>query len=404
MVKLATKVAFVTGCNGISGNAIVEHLIRTPKSEWSKIVITSRRPLAIAWQDPRIEFIALDFLSPVSDLIQQMEIVCADVTHAFFTSYVHVDDFKELKAANVPLFQNFLDSIDAVAPRLQNVCLQTGGKHYGVHLGPVHIPVNESMPRYEDHGENFYYIQEDYMFALQKKRSWSHNIIRPHGIIGFTPHSNGMSEAITLALYFLICREMGVPPTFPGNEVFYNTVDDQSYAPSIADMSVWASTTDRCRNEDFVHVNGDIIMWRYHWEAIGKYFGLECPEPTFSATGSSRSKMENNFSMIDWARDKRPYWEAVCEKYGGNPDAFDWGTWGFFDWSIGKTWPTLGTNNKARRYGWTRVDDTLESWFETYKSFEAFGILPKQGGKAQRKGPVKTNGISARKQVGTSRR
>jgi len=28
------KVAFVTGVNGISGNALVEHLIRTPKTEW----------------------------------------------------------------------------------------------------------------------------------------------------------------------------------------------------------------------------------------------------------------------------------------------------------------------------------------------------------------------------------
>lgn len=28
------KVAFVTGANGITGNAIVEHLIRQPKSEW----------------------------------------------------------------------------------------------------------------------------------------------------------------------------------------------------------------------------------------------------------------------------------------------------------------------------------------------------------------------------------
>jgi hypothetical protein len=28
------KVAFVTGANGISGHAIVEHLIRTPESAW----------------------------------------------------------------------------------------------------------------------------------------------------------------------------------------------------------------------------------------------------------------------------------------------------------------------------------------------------------------------------------
>lgn len=80
--------------------------------------------------------------------------------------------------------------------------------------------------------------------------------------------------------------------------------------------------------------------------------------------------------MIEWAKDKKPYWEAICKKYGGNPDAFDWGTWGFFDWSLGKAWPTIGTNNKARKYGWTRVDDTVETLYKTFKSFEHAGILP----------------------------
>mgnify|MGYP003624105872 CR=1 FL=1 len=96
--------------------------------------------------------------------------------------------------------------------------------------------------------------------------------------------------------------------------------------------------------------------------------------------------------MLDWARDKKHYWETVCQKHGGNPDAFDWGTSGCFDWSIGKTWPTVGTNNKARRYGWTRVEDTLESWFETHRSFEAAGILPKNGGKTEKTQAGKVNG------------
>lgn len=78
-----------------------------------------------------------------------------------------------------------------------------------------------------------------------------------------------------MALYFLICREIGEPATFPGNQAFYNCVDDQYSAPGIADMSVWASTTPQCKNEDFVHVNGDVIMWRYFWPQIGAYFGLD---------------------------------------------------------------------------------------------------------------------------------
>jgi NAD(P)-dependent dehydrogenase (short-subunit alcohol dehydrogenase family) len=34
MSPLSGKVAFVTGANGITGFAIIEHLIRQPKAEW----------------------------------------------------------------------------------------------------------------------------------------------------------------------------------------------------------------------------------------------------------------------------------------------------------------------------------------------------------------------------------
>lgn len=60
-------------------------------------------------------------------------------------------------------------------------------QHYGAHLGPTRVPLVETMPRYEDHGENFYYDQEDFMFDLASKRNWTWNIIRPDAIIGFTP-------------------------------------------------------------------------------------------------------------------------------------------------------------------------------------------------------------------------
>ncbi|KAK5046575.1 hypothetical protein LTR84_007336 [Exophiala bonariae] len=203
------KVAFVTGCNGISGNAIVEHLIRQPKEEWSKIVVTSRSPLKNYWQDPRVEFLAVDFLEPVDTVISKLSRSCETVTHAYYTSYVHTDDFTKLRDYNVPLFETFLVAIDKVAGQnLQRICLQTGGKvnghpaqyvqvtltdldlqHYGPHLGPVFCPMTEDLPRYEDQGLNFYYAQEDFMFNLQKNRNWAYSIIRPNGIIGFTPGS-----------------------------------------------------------------------------------------------------------------------------------------------------------------------------------------------------------------------
>lgn len=94
----------------------------------SKIIISSRSPLSHYWQDSRVEFVALDFLDPVDSIVKKLEHIATDVTHAFFVSYVHVNDFALLRDTNIPLFKNFLDSLDVVAPKLQHICLQTGGK------------------------------------------------------------------------------------------------------------------------------------------------------------------------------------------------------------------------------------------------------------------------------------
>lgn len=95
----------------------------------SHIIATSRSPLKGYWQDPRVEYVAIDFLEPLDSIIEAMRPFCSEVTHAYFTSYVHDDNFDILKEKNVPLFQNFLRAIDTVAgENLQRVCLQTGGK------------------------------------------------------------------------------------------------------------------------------------------------------------------------------------------------------------------------------------------------------------------------------------
>lgn len=62
-------------------------------------------------------------------------------------------------------------------------------QYYGVHLGPVKVPLEESFPRYDDKGFNFYYNQEDYLREVQARRNaWTWNVIRPNAINGFAPH------------------------------------------------------------------------------------------------------------------------------------------------------------------------------------------------------------------------
>lgn len=63
-------------------------------------------------------------------------------------------------------------------------------------------------------------------------------------------------------------------------------------------------------------------------------------------------------------------------KYGGSPQAFDWGTWDFVEWGLGKAWSTLSSVGKARKFGWQRSDDSFETYVQTFRAFENAGILP----------------------------
>jgi hypothetical protein len=60
----------------------------------------------------------------------------SDVTHVFFTAYIHDKkwDPKALTEKNVPMFTKFIKAIDSVAKGLERIELQTGLKYYGVRL------------------------------------------------------------------------------------------------------------------------------------------------------------------------------------------------------------------------------------------------------------------------------
>ena len=85
---------------------------------------------------------------------------------------------------------------------------------------------------------------------------------------------SGMTASLKLVQYLIICRETGETPKFPANELFYNFVDDCSYAVSIADLTVFATTTEHCKDEAFNHTNGDAYSWKYFYPRLGKYLGV----------------------------------------------------------------------------------------------------------------------------------
>lgn len=341
--------------------------------------MTSRSPFKTTVQDSRITFIALDLSSPPSTLVQRMSPICAEVTHAYFSSYIHKDDFAELNKANETLFSTFLDALIEVTPNLQNCTLQTGGKHYNVHIKPVSSPAREDEPRNSSPLENFYYPQEDYLLARQAGQPWTWTVIRPEAIIGHTSKPNGMNSALTYALYFLVCRHMGTEANMPTNQIYWDGYDDLSDSRLIADMTIWASTTPKAQNHAFNVTNKDYLCWRYMWPRLAAYFGASASsEQKFEKPRPKEGDTQLEFSLAEWAADKREVWERICDE-SGCPEAkgtWDKGTWAFQDWVFQRTWSATLSVNKARRMGWNGHIDSYRSLVDAFEKFVELKQMP----------------------------
>lgn len=374
------KTAFITGGNGITGSAILEYLVQnTTDREWKKFVVTSRSPFKTTVSDPRIEFIALDFTKDPKELSSAMRDVCADVTHAYFSSYVHKDDFAELNTANEALFQNFIDALLPVAPKLENCTLQTGGKYYNVHLHPVPSPAREEDPRLGRHEDNFYFPQEDILAERQRGQAWGWNVIRPEAIIGYTSKPNGMNSALTYALYFLICKELGHDAPMPTNQRYWSGTDDCSDAQLIAEFTIWASTNAKCANQAFNMVNGDHVTWRYLWPRLAESLGAKASvNHEFKKPVPDEGVPQQDFSLAEWSQDKRPVWDKMCEA-AGVPQAkatFDAGTWAYQDWVFQRSWSATLSMSKARKFGWQGYKDSYDSITNAFAKFKELKQIP----------------------------
>ncbi|UCJ14863.1 SDR family oxidoreductase [Pseudomonas sp. MM211] len=261
-----THHALVVGASGIVGSATsrlladqgwqVTGLARNPKATEN---IT---PLAADLLDPASLVSALEGLKP---------------SHVYLTTWARQATEAENIRINSAMIRNVLDALRA-AGSVKHVALVTGLKHY---LGPFEAYGKGSLPQTpfrEEQGrldvENFYYAQEDEVFAAAKRDGFTWSVHRPHTITGAAV-GNAMNMATTLAVYASVCRETGRPFRFPGSAVQWNSLTDMTDARQLAKQLHWASTTPAAANQAFNIVNGDVFRWSWMWQRIAEWFGIE---------------------------------------------------------------------------------------------------------------------------------
>ena len=351
-------VALVIGASGITGGAVVRRLVAAGE----EVHGLARRPADLP---AAAHAIAADLLDP-SGLASAL----ADLrpTHVYYTSWTRRETESENCEVNARMMRNLFEALEP-AGTVRHVALVTGLKHY---LGPFDAygsgavpdtPFLETAERLP--GENFYYAQEDELFAAADRLGFTWSVHRSHTVIGFAV-GNAMNMAATLGAQAAISRELGRPMMFPGSEAQWNGVTDVTDADLLADHMVWASTTPQAANEAFNVVNGDVFRWRRLWPAIAAHLGVEAQ----GFDGEPRPLEQQMAGASDaWAR--------IVEREGlVQPDLAKVASWWHTDLDLGRTFECFADFGKSRALGFTGQVRTSEAFLATIDRYREANVLP----------------------------
>lgn len=353
------KIALVVGASGITGSNLADKLIaegwttyglaRTPQTK-----ITGLHPVAADLLDAASLITALQNINP---------------THVFLTSWMRNATEAENIRVNALMVRNLLDTLSP-KKSVKHVALVTGLKHY---LGPFEAyakagtlpetPVREEHPRLPI--ENFYYAQEDEVYAAAARDGFTWSIHRPHTVIGYAV-GNLMNMGTTLAVYASLSKETGRPFRFPGSAAQWNGISDVTDARLLAAHLVWAATTPAAHNQAFNVANGDVFRWSWLWKQLAGYFGVD-PVSFDGTIHPLETEIAND----------GPLWQTITQKHQlREPDldrlASAWHT----DLDLGRPLEVMTDMAKSRKLGFTAYQETRESFFDLFNRLRAAKLIP----------------------------
>jgi len=213
---------------------------------------------------------------------------------------------------------------------------------------------------------------------MLQKNGWKYIITRPNIIIGVA-RGNFMNFAISLAIYASIRKAKGEPLLFPGNETAWNAIVDHSDAPNNARFQLWTSTNENIRSEIFNIHDDDDAKFRTLWENTEKYFGFKHHEQTFNTKPYKHGDiLISQFSIGEYVQNNKDVWDRLAKRDNLDSSAFDYGTWGFIDFVLGRAYDDHASMNKARKYGWTTKIDTSERYLKCFDRLRQMKIIPSE--------------------------
>ncbi len=352
-----TKTALVVGASGIAGSAVA-HLLAA--RGWDVLGL-ARRPV----DQPGVTPVVADLHDVAST---QAALAGARPDAVFLTTWARQATEAENIRVNAAMVRTVLDAIRP-AGTLGHVALVTGLKHY---LGPFESYGKGRLPQTpfrEEQGrldlDNFYYAQEDEVFAAAARDGFGWSVHRPHTIIGKAV-GNAMNMGATLAAYATLCRQTGRPFRFPGSAAQWQGLTDMTSASQLAHHLLWATETPAAANQAFNVVNGDIFRWSWMWGRIADWFGI------------TPADFDGSVLPLDvQMKDDGPIWRELAHREGlAEPDlgrlASPWHT----DADLGRPIEVVTDMGLSRRLGFTGYEQTDLAFIDLFEQMRRDRLIP----------------------------
>ncbi|WP_127783651.1 SDR family oxidoreductase [Rhodococcus sp. X156] len=359
MTSPAQNTALVVGATGIAGQALSRLLV---DEGWDVLGLSRRAASDV----PGVVSVQAD-LTDAAGL--RTALAEHRPTHVFLTAWARQETEEDNIRVNSAMVRDVLEAVRPAAS-VRHVALVTGLKHY---LGPFEAYGKGELPDTPFHEDedrlpypNFYYAQEDELFAAAERDGFTWSVHRAHTIIGYAL-GNAMNMGQTLAAQAAVCREQGLPFVFPGSETQWNGVTDMTDAGLLAEQMHWAAVTPAAADTAFNTANGDVFRWRWMWPRLAERLGVD----PVGYEGHPRPLEEQ---MADAA----PVWaELAARERLREHDLHRVASWWHTDADLGRDMECFTDLARSRAAGFTGYRSTLASFLELFDRLEADGVVPK---------------------------
>jgi len=352
------KTALVVGATGIVGGNLIPQLTA---EGWTVYGLARRPEVAPA--------VTLPVKVDLNDAAAVVHVLAnLPVTHVFFTTWTPCATETEACVVNRRQVRHVLDALRQSGRTIRHVALVTGVKHY---QGPFtefgwvrpETPFQEDQPRLSI--ENFYYAQEDEVFAAAERDGFTWSVHRPNAIVGFAIGAL-MNTGLTIACYASICRHTGRPFAFTGVPSQWTGLTEISDARLIARQVAWAATAPEARNQAFNTANGDVFRWRTMWPAIGAFFHLDV------------SPYEGEQVMLQQLMaDAGPIWADIARRHDlVEPDLGRLATWWHSDFDFGRAIESISDMTKSRKAGFLIYQSSCDTFLDLFQRLRDERIIP----------------------------